>query len=166
MVLDDGVQNVRCFNNHHMIEVQKICRLISMLIAFGMIAGACSNGEEIIPKPTILVLSQDPNQWDGAISGSISGVNPRLHFICLYAEINDKWFALAGGESMQIQIDETQSWSCPIESSEKMNIDRIQIFLLPAGFQPPLLAGEKIIPLKLHLAATAKLSIDLTDSQN
>lgn len=117
--------------------------------------------EAIIPQPEIVVNSLDPRQWDGSISGNVKGADPRHFFVSIYMEIGGEWYMLSGGESLQVQIDENHNWSCPVHESRKPLIDKIQIFLFPVGFEPDRLLGEKILPLKLHLAATAKLSIEL-----
>lgn len=135
--------------------------LVFKVVTICLIASACAVNEAINPPPSIVVNSQDPQQWDSCISGKVIGAESQHFFIAIYMEIDGRWYTLSGIESMQILIDENQNWSCPIQSSRKSIIDKIQIFLFPAGFDADRLAGEKIIPLRFHLAATAKLSVEM-----
>lgn len=147
-------------------QVQKFSGKLLMPMAILMTMAACSRGEEVIPPPTILVNSENPQHWDGYISGAVLGIDPRLYFISIYAEVDDKWYMVRDEESGQISIREDQTWSCPIGAIEIETVNTMQIFLLPTGFQSPVLQGEDSIPLKLQLAAASKLTLTLNNSTN
>ena len=149
-----------------MIEILISGQRVFKLVAIALVLGACSFNEAISPQPAILVNSLDPQQWDRCISGSVEGVDPRYFYIAIYKGVDDRWFSIRGEESIEISLKDDQTWHCPTHSQDIKSADVVQIFMFPTGFEAPIMTGENVLPLKVHLAAATKMRLDLTQADS
>ena len=127
---------------------------LPMLIAVFM---SCTKYDNVIPKPEIMIYQQD--SWNEYLSGHVLGVDSKLYNLAIYANINDSWYNLPDAISPLTSISEDGVWTCYVEIGSQDLISRLSIYLLPTGYFPPILDGERMVPLKINLVAAAKKTI-------
>ena len=117
----------------------------------------CSTVDTPEPKPEIIV--NPYSVFHESISGNVEAVDVVDYNILVYASINDSWYSVLSGQNQVISLNEDASWNCQMGNYASESLDRIYIYLIPNGYQPPVLSGENLIPVKLNLIAAARKSI-------
>ena len=84
------------------------------------------------------------------------GAIVQLYKVVVYARMNDGWYSLPAGDNSIIAIDSDRSWVCGLSNFEKDKITELTIYLIPNEFNPPILTGEPLIPIKMKLVSAAK----------
>ncbi len=124
---------------------------------------SCAPIEYIDPQPTIIVTAEEPFVNQKQLSGRVEGVNPLHYNLVVYGKIKDFWFTMHDRNFPIIPISNDLSWTCNLIINEGEQFDELTIFLIPSGYAPPIINGDKIIPLKMNLIAIAKQSIVLKE---
>ena len=120
---------------------------------------SCNTVDTPQPKPEIIV--NPYSIYHESISGKVTGINAFDHNLAVYVSVNDEWFTATGVQNQVIYLKEDASWNCQMGNYAGQPVDQVAIYLIPKGYQPPLLSGENLIPVKLNLIAPARKSIIL-----
>lgn len=128
-------------------------------IFFIILFASCSSPEEVIPKPIISITTQFPQSQDECISGIVNGADGSLFNIAVYAKIEDGWYNIPERYNPLTTISEDGSWICKTIKDKAGEVSALNIYLLPNGYEPPILLGESIIPIKMNLVAASKKSM-------
>ena len=129
------------------------------IIAGMLMLISCSSEDTPRPKPEIIL--NPYNIHHESISGKVIGINAFDNNLAVYVSLNDEWFSVPGVQNQLIYLKEDASWNCQMGNYIGQPVDKISIYLIPKGYQPPLLSGENLIPVKLNLIAPARKSIIL-----
>jgi len=122
---------------------------------------SCTKINEVTPKPIISINTKNTAPLNENISGQIFGATTSQYNIAVYAKMNEIWYNIPNAQNPLITISEDASWVCEVDIVMRAATSEISVFLLPNGYSPPILQGESMIPIKMHLVATAKKSFIL-----
>lgn len=125
---------------------------LNVKLAIIILFTSCASKDDVIPKP---IISITPISSE-SIKGQVHGIDAGLYNIAVYARLNDGWYTLPGSHIPLQPISEDNSWFCKLGNISIEDVSELVIFLLPNGYEPPILTGENIIPVKLNLVATSK----------
>lgn len=131
-------------------------QVLSMLLMF-----SCSAPENIIPKPSISVSDEIHDNWNGFVSGEITGVEPHEYHLALYTKIDDLWYSLPENEIPRTLISDDNQWFCQTIRYASRNVTQVSIFLLPNSFNAPVLENGKSLPPKLKIVAAARTVVTM-----
>jgi hypothetical protein len=126
-----------------------------LVLCFLLFLISCTTHEIIDPKPVISI-SKESNISTKQIKGKVEGINQRMYNLVAYAKLNGSWYTMHSKEYPIIPIDSEYCWECALVIDEGKVLSEITFFLIPNGYTPPILSGEKIIPVKLNIIASAK----------
>ena len=129
------------------------------IFLIALLSISCTSNENVTPKPAISIQEDVINNWNGHITGKTIGVNPSLYYLAAYGKINDLWHNLPDNSTPVIPISDENKWVCHLDTVEFDQVSEINIYLLPIKFNPPILNGERSIPIKLNLLSVAKYNI-------
>lgn len=128
-------------------------------ILFSMLCISCSTPNEVIPKPIISIAAQVPQSGEECISGFIYGANAGLYTLAIYAKVDDGWYNIPDRSNPLTTIATDGFWICKIKNDIPGIVSELNIYLIPNGFDPPILQGEIIIPIKMNLVAASRKSM-------
>ena len=121
-------------------------------LAIVLIFTSCVTKDDVMPKPTISIT---PISIE-SITGQVHGIEAALYSIAVYAKQNDGWYTLPGGHIPLHPISEDNRWVCELGNISIEDFSELAVFLVPNGYEPPILAGENMIPIKMNLVSTSK----------
>jgi hypothetical protein len=94
------------------------------------------------------------------LEGQVLNVDPVTHRIAVYIKVGSGWWTKPYWSSPLTAISVDGSWTCDITTG---GIDEwaseIVAFLVPVGYNPPLMSGGGTLPADLDLTSVAKVSI-------
>ncbi|MCG8310191.1 MAG: hypothetical protein MI975_22525 [Cytophagales bacterium] len=128
---------------------------------FCTILSSCVHTDHEIARPVISVTPFNTSNLNESIAGQIHGADVQLYNIAVYAKVRSGWYTLPNRDSPIISISNDKRWVCELSGVKKEDITKVSIFLVPNGYEPPILQGQNIIPIKMNLMSASKKIIVL-----
>ena len=126
---------------------------------------SCMNYQEVVPKPQISVTNESISDWGGYLKGYAHGIKPERYQISIYVKKEGLWYIFPDAATTSVRILENNFWQGQNDGIATDKITNISIFLFPTNFTAPQLAGEKSLPMKLHLLASATYRCELNNKK-
>ena len=95
------------------------------------------------------------------LRGRVEGVIPPLHRVAVYIQVDGTWWTKPYWDAPLTPVDFlTATWSCDIATGgDDTTAARIAAFLVPAGYNPPVLDQAPALPNELYNNAVAHVEV-------
>lgn len=127
-----------------------------------IIAAAILLGSISLPgqPPEISFTYVPPQGSDADLTGQVVNVVPETHRVAVYIYVHGWWTKPAFAEPLT-PIGPTGDWTCDITTGgADLVAKKIAAFLIPAGYDPPILDGDAEFPEDLWSAAVASIQVN------
>ncbi len=118
--------------------------------------------QEQPPAPEIELVFVPEYGSEDNLMGRVTGVeNPADYQIAVFIDVAGGWWTKPYWASPLTSIAAEGTWEADITTGENdPQATQIAVYLLPAGFDPPLMRGEKIFPVELASNAVASVIVE------
>jgi hypothetical protein len=134
--------------------------LVAGIIGLVSILSGCSQPPGC-DKPTIRLTFVPPVGSFEDLEGEVCGVDPEEHAIAVYIQVEGAWWTKPTFSQPLTTISDDSTFTSKIVTGGQDQLaEKIAVFLVPAGFVPPLANGESTIPQDVFDHALAHVIVD------
>jgi len=116
---------------------------------------------ETSKAPAIEFTSVPSYGTSGILKGLIRHVNASDYSVAIYIKVGGGWWTKPYWNQPLTAIKSDGSWSCAIVTGgNDQNATQIIAYLIPKGYEPPLLNGDSSLPAVLNSNSVARVSVN------
>jgi exo-beta-1,3-glucanase (GH17 family) len=116
---------------------------------------------ETSKAPAIEFTSVPSYGTSGTLKGLIRHVNSSDYSVAVYIKVGGGWWTKPYWNQPLTAIKSDGSWSCAIVTGgNDQNATQIIAYLIPKGYEPPLLNGDSSLPAALNSNSVARVSVN------
>lgn len=153
---------------------KRVIFLSLLVFCLGMVLAGCNivisgmpviSGPEIIPggpgEPNLVFTYVPPyGTWGDLLRGRVMHVRPSDYRVAVYIKVGNGWWTKPYWAWPLTKIMPDGRWSCNITTGGIDHRAReITAFLVPAGYNPPLMRGGRNLPTELDQVSVARVSV-------
>ncbi|NDV61907.1 glycoside hydrolase family 16 protein [Puniceicoccales bacterium CK1056] len=128
-----------------------------LVMAGAILLGAISLSGQL---PEISFTFVPPQGSDANLTGEVMNVNPEDHRVAVYIYVHGWWTKPTNAQPLSM-IDSGGNWVCDITTGgADLVAKKIAAFLIPVGYDPPILNGTAEFPVDLQVTALASIQVD------
>jgi serine/threonine protein kinase len=116
---------------------------------------------DAVNAPTITFKTVPGYGDQGMLQGTVSSVEPSNYRVAVYVMVRGRWWTKPYWDQPLTEIKSNGSWECDIFTGElDHETSRVAAYLLPEGYNPPLLRGDASLPEELNSISVANVLVD------